>query len=405
MAISLGTLLIELKAETAAFSSALDKAAQLSVNKSEDMKKAFSAAGVAISGALASAGGAIVEMVSHAAEAADHLVKLSQSAGVSVEALSSLGYAAKLSDIDLEALGGSLEKLSKHMFEAADKGGTSGAAFERLGISVKDSSGHLRNIEDVMADLAGKFSGMEDGAAKTALAMQLFGKSGAVMIPLLNQGSEGLAKMTEEARKLGITIDGETSKAAEEFHDNLVRLEGVLTGVGNAMLRNVAPALSQISERLVQAAKDSDTASKTGVFSEYFVKAAIIGFGLLQTIIDDLGTNIKNVGAAMINVARGDFAGAVDSIKQYGRDSKQIWSEAIAGMVQTWNAGVEQIQQTTNKASKGNGPSFLVQTKQEVLQLQESMSLAAPNVSAAMAKDMGLDQRPQGRQGRSRCHQ
>jgi TP901 family phage tail tape measure protein len=132
----------------------------------------------------------------------------------------------------LEALGGSLEKLSKHMFAAADKGGDSAAAFERLGISVKDSSGHLRNIEDVMRDLAGKFAGMEDGAAKTALSMQLFGKSGAVMIPLLNQGSEGLAKMTEEARKLGITIDGETSKAAEEFHDNLVRLEGVLTGVG-----------------------------------------------------------------------------------------------------------------------------------------------------------------------------
>jgi hypothetical protein len=264
MAISLGTLLIELKAETAAFSSALDKAAQLSVNKSEDMKKAFTAAGVAISGALASAGGAIVEMVSHAAEAADHLTKLSQSAGVSVEALSSLGYAAKLSDIDLEALGNSLEKLSKHMFEAADKGGSSAAAFDHLGIAVKDSSGHLRNVEDVMRDLAGKFAGMEDGAAKTALSMQLFGKAGAVMIPLLNQGSAGLAQMTEEARKLGITIDGETSKAAEEFHDNLVRLEGVLTGVGNAMLRSVAPALSQISERLVQAAKDSDTASKPG---------------------------------------------------------------------------------------------------------------------------------------------
>jgi hypothetical protein len=298
MAISLGTLLIELKAETAAFSSALDKAAQLSVNKSEDMKKAFSAAGVAISGALASAGGAIVEMVSHAAEAADHLVKLSQSAGVSVEALSSLGYAAKLSDIDLEALGGSLEKLSKHMFEAADKGGTSGAAFERLGISVKDSSGHLRNIEDVMADLAGKFSGMEDGAAKTALAMQLFGKSGAVMIPLLNQGSEGLAKMTEEARKLGITIDGETSKAAEEFHDNLVRLEGVLTGVGNAMLRNVARALSQISERMVQAAKDSETASKTGVFSEYFVsRQPSSDSGCCRRSSMIYGTNIKKSSA------------------------------------------------------------------------------------------------------------
>jgi ABC-type transporter Mla subunit MlaD len=386
MAISLGTLLIELKAETAAFSSALDKAAQLSVNKSEDMKKAFTAAGVAISGALASAGGAIVEMVSHAAEAADHLNKLSQSAGVSVEALSSLGYAAKLSDIDLEALGNSLEKLSKHMFEAADKGGNSAAAFDRLGIAVKDSSGHLRNIEDVMRDLAGKFAGMEDGAAKTALSMQLFGKAGAVMIPLLNQGSAGLAQMTEEARKLGITIDGETSKAAEEFHDNLVRLEGVLTGVGNAMLRSVAPALSQISERLVQAAKDSDTASKTGMFSEYFIKAAIIGFGLLQTIIDDLGDNIKNVGAAMINVARGDFAGAVESIKQYGRDSKQVWQEAIAGMVQTWNAGIEQIQNSASKSSKSSGPSFLATTKQEVLQLKESMSLAAPDVSAAMAK-------------------
>ena len=62
---------------------------------------------------------------------------------------------------------------------------------------------------------------MEDGAGKTALAIKLFGKSGADLIPLLNQGRAGIKELTDEAAKLGIVISTETAAKAEQFNDTL----------------------------------------------------------------------------------------------------------------------------------------------------------------------------------------
>jgi TP901 family phage tail tape measure protein len=160
------------------------------------------------------------------------------------ESLSRLDYAAKLSDVSLGQLQVGLGQLSKNMQSGNE-------AFTALGISVTDAQGNLRGTEEVLLDVAERFGGMEDGAGKTALAMAIFGRSGADLIPMLNAGRDGLAQMTDEAARFGLTISTQTSKAAEGFNDNLTRISSVLTGLGNKIAERSAPAMRDLTDRFI----------------------------------------------------------------------------------------------------------------------------------------------------------
>ena len=100
----------------------------------------------------------------------------------------------------------------------------------------------------MLADIAEKFRYYEDGAAKTALAIALFGKAGAAMIPLLNQGREGLKEAGDEAQRFGIVIDKETGAAAEAFNDNLKRMATITEGMWTQVTARMLPALERLSE-------------------------------------------------------------------------------------------------------------------------------------------------------------
>ena len=75
-----------------------------------------------------------------------------------------------------------------------------------LGIASKDSTGHMRPMGDVLLDIADKFHAMPDGADKTRLAIQLFGKSGQALIPILDQGSGGIQGFMDDAKKMGVVV-------------------------------------------------------------------------------------------------------------------------------------------------------------------------------------------------------
>ena len=90
-------------------------------------------------------------MAKQAIDAADGLGKMAQKVGVSVESLSALEYAGKLSDVSLEQLGTGLKKLSVSLNEVATNAdGDAAAAFKAIGVSVKDASGNLRNADEVL---------------------------------------------------------------------------------------------------------------------------------------------------------------------------------------------------------------------------------------------------------------
>lgn len=129
------------------------------------------------------------------ARVGDEFFKLSQKTGVSVEALTALKYAADLSDLSTEGLTKALQKLSVAMFDTQINGEEGSAALKALGVSATDMNGQIRPTEQVLLDLADKFSSMPDGADKAALAVKLFGKEGLAIIPLLNQGREGITSL------------------------------------------------------------------------------------------------------------------------------------------------------------------------------------------------------------------
>lgn len=204
----------------------------------------------------------LVEFGKQAVNAADSLNKLSQSTGTTVEQLSGYVYAAELADVSQESLGTGLKKLSRNMMDAASGTGEAKDAFEAMGVSVKNADGTLKNAGQVLEDVADRFASYEDGAAKTALAMKIFGRSGADMIPLLNAGAEGIRKAAQEAGKFGRILDKETAQAAENFNDNLTRLGSVAQGFANSVMRQVLPSLEQYTDRIIKSAKESDTFEK-----------------------------------------------------------------------------------------------------------------------------------------------
>lgn len=219
-----------------------------------------SGAGLANTFASIGAGGGLIGLIGGAGLAAtvktaiDSLDKLDEAAervGVTVEDLSALDFAGKLSGVEFDELTTGLTKLSVKMQEAAGGSKEAGAWFEALGVKVTDASGKLKSADAVFAEVATAFADMEDGAGKTALAVEGFGRSGAKLVPLLNQGADGLAKMRTEGEALGAVIDGKLAKQAAEFNDNLDRLKTVSAAAGISIANELLPSLNQLSQEFL----------------------------------------------------------------------------------------------------------------------------------------------------------
>lgn len=282
----IGALRVILGADTADFEKGL-KSAQSSLSGFGSTATKIAAA---LGGAL-SFGGAVAA-VKGTINTLDNLSKTSQKIGVPVEQLSALRHAASLSDVSVESLDKGIAKLARNMVEAAQGSETPKRAFEALGISVRNSDGSFKSMGELLPDIAEKFSRMPDGPVKTALAMQLLGRAGADLIPLLNSGKAGLLDMTNEARQLGLVIGAETGAQAEAFNDNLTRLGAVLRGVLIQTVANILPALANLSQYLIDGAKNSG-------FLNAAVNALTMGFNAIARAAIVLYDNVKPIAALL----------------------------------------------------------------------------------------------------------
>lgn len=253
MAEQLGSLVVGLSIDTAEFHASTGRAAYIAEKSFKDIAATAAKYGTHIGAAALAAAAAIEELTRATLNAADAQLKMSQKAGVSVESFGELAYAAKLADVDAEALTGSLGKLSKSMAEAASGSAEAKEGFDLLGVSFKDGSGQLRATDDVLIDVAEKFAGMKDGAEKTALAMRLFGKSGADLIPFLNQGKDGIQQLSAEANRLGVTFTTDLARQAEAINDNFTKLKEASVGAARALINPLIPAMKEITDRMVDA--------------------------------------------------------------------------------------------------------------------------------------------------------
>ena len=226
MSVTVGTLVIDLKASTSSFSGEMSKASTLAAKTANEIKRSLekiAAAGLAMGAAVATG---TVALIRSSLDQADALGKLAQSAGTTAETLSVLTYAAKLSGVQTDQLGVGLVRLSKAAFAAQNGNVQLERIFGRLGVTVLDSNGHLKDSGELMEQLAVKFANTADGAGKTALATQLFGKSGAALIPFLDKYGASQARVNAEAQRFGMVLSTNTvHQLAGQAKENIETLE------------------------------------------------------------------------------------------------------------------------------------------------------------------------------------
>lgn len=208
---------------------------------------------VTAAGALLT-GGAFAAGIRNAIDLQEQMYKGAQRAGLTTEAFSSMAYAAKLADVPIETLEKSMAKLSITLADAQQNQKEAVELFRRLKLDPKG----IQDADALLLELAGRFELMDDGVKKTALAIDIFGeKLGPKLIPFLNQGKAGIQDLREEAKRLGVVIDGEAGKQAEAFKDNLEKLKTAGIGASNAIATELVPSLVQASEFFVKATKDA----------------------------------------------------------------------------------------------------------------------------------------------------
>lgn len=256
---AIAQLSIDIEARLANFERDMSKMAKSSEDSANRIKQTWSNVGTVVGAALGSiiAAGAI-EKFRGLVDSLDAISKSAQQVGLTTEEFTALTYAAGMAGVEVDEMTTGLGKLSVKMQEAASGSKEAVDLFKDMGINVKDASGNLKGSDVVLAEVAEKFSQFRDGAAKTALAIDLFGKSGAKMIPLLNGGASGLKSMADEAGMLGGIIDSKLAKQAEEFNDNLERLNIAAGAAGRSLASDLLPWLNQVAESFVIAAKNSE---------------------------------------------------------------------------------------------------------------------------------------------------
>ena len=249
-------------------------------------------------------------MIKSSIDSADALDEMSQRTGIAVESLSLLVPAAELSAVSTEKFEAGLKKLATGMLEAATGSEESAQNFDALGVAIQNQDGTLRDSEQVLLDLADRFQAMPDGAEKAALAVGIFGKAGAEMIPFLNQGREGIGALKQEAAELGLQLSADTAAQAGNFNDALDKLKLATTSIGNQIIASLLPALNDMAGGMVESAKQGGTlrAILDGVV--LVLKTLALGAATVGKAFVALGEAIGAGVAAAVEALKGNTDGA-----------------------------------------------------------------------------------------------
>lgn len=301
-----------------------------------NLRGAVAGFGAAIAGSAVVGG--LTAIVKQAIDAGDELFNLQAKTGVAASALIGIGNAAKLADVDMATLGKGLTKLNVNLVKAAEGNEELGRKFQALGVSVKTADGQVVPAEKALKQIADRFADMPDGAQKAAAAVAIFGKSGADLIPLLNEGAASMEKFTYK-------VGEDFAARSDLFNDTITELGIKTQGFGVELTDALLPSLQSILEvfsDLFDTKNDWDalfTVIKVGIQSvAAFLFATIKLFDVF----------IKNSIAAFQVIARalkGDFQGAAD-----------LYRDRVAGTIEQARQDFAQIKKIFSEApSPGTG--------------------------------------------------
>lgn len=207
-------------------------------------------------GAFEKLAGVITDTVHSAAG----LVDLADKVGITTDALQEMRYQFEQNGSSAEAFDAALSQFSKRVGEAASGSGDLLKVFEANGIALRDATGALRPLMDLLADYADLIKNAADDQARATLAVRGFGKAGDEAAIALRDGSAGMRAMGDEAHRFSQVVDEEVLRSLEAYDDAIARLEGawqkfVTTSVAGGLrivsgLQETAQAINRLNDQL-----------------------------------------------------------------------------------------------------------------------------------------------------------
>ena len=307
---ALGQLVVRLGLDAAEFTQGMSKAEADAYKLGEGIGKNIKTAALGAAAALTTivaAGAAAFAVLNQQVEAIASFQNLSEKIGDTAENLASLKKASDVSGVSMDNIAAASIKLTAALSKTDEEGMGAANAIKALGLdfnAFKDLS-PVDQIEAVSKAMAG----FEDGAGKTAVAVALWGKSGAAMIPLLNDLAEGSERQ--------ITLTGDQIKAADDFSKAMARLSSDSSTLKKQLAAQLIPTLSDLLKAFTDTGDKAGDAAKNA--KPFAAAMEFIREGIRKTVATayELVGGFKQVGVALsgfyANVKAnlsGDFVGA-----------------------------------------------------------------------------------------------
>lgn len=163
----------------------------------------------------------LTESITAAASYGDNILTLSTQTGVSTQALQEYGAVAELVDVSVDTMTGSMSKNIKSMTSAASGTVTAAEAYKKLGVSVKDSNGNLKDSEQVYWETIDALGKIPNATERDSIAMQILGKSAQDLNPLIAQGSAGISELTQKSYEMGAVLLSEALSPLDAMDDSM----------------------------------------------------------------------------------------------------------------------------------------------------------------------------------------
>lgn len=186
--------------------------------------------------------------------AADDLNTLAKQSGFSTADIQKWQYASDLIDVSIDDIVKSAAKMKKNMISTSK---TTIAAWDQLGIKVKDSNGHLRNSTTVFYETLTALSKVQNETERDTLAMTLFGKSADSLAGIVDDGGAALQELAGKAEKAGVILSQDTLDSANALNDKVDTLKATVKGfagkVGSELAGRASKALDVVGSHFSKA--------------------------------------------------------------------------------------------------------------------------------------------------------
>lgn len=298
-------------ASAAAFASVLKNAKDTSEKMSGFFETAFAGISIAV----------ITEFTSKLIDLGDQMETAAKKAGISGNAFSELAYAAKQSGVDAGSLSQALAIMNKNLSLASTGATAPTEALTALGLKIQ-------NIQDLKPDqqfelLAQQISRLSSPADKARAEMELFGRAGAELGPLFDQGAAGIQKAREEAEKVGAAFSDETLHNLAEAHKAIDALESSFVGFAASLVGKVAPAITEVLNTITALANGDQIAKIEARIGEIMVHRDGLLSGLNSKASNDADTAEINRLEALIAQLK------AQDIPDFGLSNGTSWDDKL----------------------------------------------------------------------------